>query len=181
MTITEQGKTASLKVPKTATGGLVELSFNNNGKAPHGVQLIRYTGDHTSDDVIKVISSGGDKTPDWIKGEGGTSPVGGGQSDSATLNLPEGKYLVTDSAQGGGGPPATADMEFSSGDTGDLPSTPATVKAASTGRDEYEWDISGLKAGKNQITFDSEGHNTLHLIIAAPSWTVVRHRRPRWS
>ncbi len=171
LSISEQGKAASFKAPKSAKGGLVDLTFKNKGKAPHGVQLVQYTGDHTSDDVIKGIASGSDKTPEWIRGEGGTPAIPGGQSDTATLNLPAGKYVVVDSASlgpGGGGPPPTADMKFTSGDTGDLPSTPANVKAARTGKDKYAWDISGLKSGKNQITFDSKGKDALHLIIAVP-------------
>jgi hypothetical protein len=171
MSISEQGKKASFTAPKSVKGGLVDLAFKNNGKAPHGVQLIQYTGNHTSADVLKTLAKGGNKTPEWIRGQGGTPAVPGGQSDSATLNLPTGNYVVVDSAAlgpGGGGPPANADVKFTSGDTGDLPSTPATVKAAKSGKDKYAWDISGLKAGKNQITFDSEGKDALHLIIAAP-------------
>jgi len=171
MSISEQGKTASFKAPKTSKGGLVEIDFRNQGKAPHGVQLVRYTGDHTSDDVIKVLAAGSDKTPDWIKGEGGTPAIPGGQSDTATLNLAAGNYVLVDSntlTGPGSGPPATAEMKFTEGDTGDLPDTPATVTAASTGRDKYQWEISGLKSGKNVITFNSEGHNTLHFILATP-------------
>jgi hypothetical protein len=171
MSISEQGKKASFTAPKSAKGGLVDLTFKNNGKAPHGVQLIQYTGNHTFADVLKQLGSQSNKTPEWIKGQGGTPAIPGGQSDSATLNLAAGNYVVVDSASlgpGGGAPPATAEMKFTSGDTGDLPSTPATLKAARTGKDKYAWDISGLKAGKNQITFDSEGKDALHLIIAAP-------------
>jgi len=171
MSISEQGKKASFTAPKSAKGGLVDLTFKNNGKAPHGVQLIQYTGNHTFADVLKQLGSQSSKTPEWIKGQGGTPAIPGGQSDSATLNLAAGNYVVVDSASlgpGGGAPPATAEMKFTSGDTGDLPSTPATLKAARTGKDKYAWDISGLKAGKNQITFDSEGKDALHLIIAVP-------------
>jgi hypothetical protein len=171
MSISEKGKSASLKAPKSATGGLVEIDFANKGKGPHGVQLVQYTGDHTSKDVLKVLAAGGDKTPEWIRGRGGTPAIPGGQSDTATLNLPAGNYVLVDSntlSAPGPGPPATADVKFTEGDTGDLPDTPATVKAASIGRDKYKWDISGLKAGNNEITFDSEGHNTLHFILASP-------------
>jgi hypothetical protein len=170
MSISEQGKAASFKAPKTATGGLVDLSFKNGGKAPHGVQLIQYTGNHTVDDVLTQLGKNTDKVPEWLRAQGGTPAIPGGQSDSATLNLPEGNYAVIDSAAlgGGSGPPANAAMKFTSGDTGDLPSTPATVKAASIGKDKFAWDISGLKAGKNRITFDSEGSDALHFIIATP-------------
>jgi hypothetical protein len=171
LSISEQGKKASFTVPKSAKGGLVDLAFKNNGKAPHGVQLVQYTGNHTAADALKQIGSQSNKTPEWLRAQGGTPAIPGGQSDTATLNLAAGNYVVVDSAALGpasGGPPATAEMKFTSGDTGDLPSTPATLKAARTGKDKYAWDISGLKAGKNQITFDSEGKDALHLIIAVP-------------
>jgi hypothetical protein len=171
MSISEQGKSATLEVPKSAKGGLVEIDFANKGKGPHGVQLVQYTGDHTSKDALGVLAAGGVETPEWIRGRGGTPAIPGGESDSATLNLPAGNYVLIDSntlSAPGAGPPATAEVKFTEGDTGDLPDTPGTVKAASIGRDKYQWDISGLKSGKNDITFDSEGHNTLHFILAAP-------------
>jgi hypothetical protein len=171
MSISEQGKKASLTVPKSAKGGLVDLTVRNNGKVPHGVQLIKYTGDHSAGDVLTQLGKNTNKVPEWLQAQGGTPAIPGGESDSATLNVPPGNYVAVDSAElgpGGGGPPANANLKFSSGDTGDLPSTPATVKATRTGKDKYAWDISGLKSGKNQITFDSEGKDALHLIIAVP-------------
>ena len=171
MSISEQGKTATLKAPKTFKGGLVQVDFTNKGKAPHGVQLLQYKGNHTSDDVLKQLGSSSNKIPEWLRAQGGTSAVPGGASDTATVNLPEGNYVIVDSAAlggGPGGPPATADVKVTSGDTGDLPSTDATVKAAKAGKDKYAWDISGLKSGKNDITFDSEGSDAVHFILAVP-------------
>jgi hypothetical protein len=171
LSISEQGQSASLKAPKSAKGGLVEVDFKNDGKAPHGVQLIQYTGNHTAADVEKQLGSNNNKIPSWIKLPGGTGTIPGGKTDTATLDVPEGNYLLVDSAALGGpssGPPATAQVKFTSGDSGDLPSTPATVKAATAGKDKFAWDISGLKTGKNQITFDSEGKDAVHLILVAP-------------
>lgn len=171
LSISEQGKSASFKVPKSAQGGLVDVSFKNDGAAPHGVQFVQYTGSHTSDDVLKQLGTNSPKTPEWIRGLGGVPSVPGGKSASATLNLPAGNYVVIDAASLGGpssGPPATAAMKFTSGDTGDLPGTDATVTAADKGKDKYAWDISGLKSGSNQVTFDSEGSDALHLIAAVP-------------
>jgi plastocyanin len=171
MSISEQGTTATLKAPKSAKGGLVEVDFKNDGKAPHGVQLIQYTGSHTVADLQKQLGSNSNKIPSWIKLPGGTATIPGGQTGTATLNVPAGNYLLVDSASLGGpssGTPATAQVKFTSGDSGDLPSTPATVKAATAGKDKYAWDISGLKAGNNTITFDSQGKDAVHFIIAAP-------------
>jgi hypothetical protein len=170
LSISEQGKAASFKAPKSAKGGLVDLTFKNSGKAPHGVQFVQYTGNHTAADVLKQIGSSSNKIPSWLKGNGGTPAVPGGKTGSATLNLPAGNYVVVDSASltGGPGPPATTQMKISAGDTGDLPSTPATVSANKTGKDKYAWAISGLKAGANTVTFNSKGSDALHLIGAVP-------------
>lgn len=179
MSISEQGKTATFKAPKSVKGGLVEISFRNKGKGQHGVQLIQYTGKHTAADVLKQLGSSSNKIPAWIKTWGGTPALAGGQSDSATLNLPAGNYVAADSAALGGSPipPATAQFKVTFGDTGDLPSTPGTVKAAKTGKDKYAWDISGLKTGKNEVTFDSEGGGAVHLIAAA----AVKGKAPSLS
>src|SRR4051794_21015477 len=172
MSISEQGKAASFTAPKTTKGGLVEVTIANHGQAPHGVQFVQYASGHTADDVKKQLGSNSSKTPDWLKAEGGTGAIPGGSTQTATVNLPAGNYLLVDSATlgpgGGGGPPATAEMAVSSGDTGDLPDTSGKVTADETGKDQFAWEISGLHTGQNDITFDSKGDEALHLIIAVP-------------
>ena len=170
MSVSEKGKQATFAAPKSTKGGLVEISFRNNGKAPHGVQLIHYTGNHSASDVLTQLGKDTDKIPEWLEGQGGTPPVPGGQSDTATVNIPAGNYVVIDSAALGPstGPPANTPLKVTSGDTGDLPSTDGTVTAAKTGKDRYAWEVSGLKSGKNEITFNSKGEDALHFIIAAP-------------
>ena len=59
-------------------------------------------------------------------------------------------------------------MTVSSGETGDLPDTSGKVTADETGKDQFAWQISGLHTGQNDITFDSKGDKSLHLIIAVP-------------
>jgi hypothetical protein len=171
LSISEQGKAASFTAPASAKNGLVDVKLTNNGKAPHGVQFIQYADGHTMDDVLKQLGSNSNAIPDWITLPGGIGSVDPGQTGSATVNLPEGNYVLVDAAALGGpssGPPATAGIKLSGGSDGDLPSTDADVTAATNGTDQYKWDISGLKAGENQFTFKSEGDDAVHLIIAAP-------------
>ncbi len=170
--ISEKGKAATFQAPKSAKGGLVKVELANQGKAPHGVQFIQYTGNHTIADVLKQIGGNSNVIPPWVKAEGGVGSVAGGQTGTATVNLPEGNYVLVDAAALGGpsssGPPATAGIKLSGGSSGDLPSTSATISANTAGTDKYKWDISGLKTGSNQITFNSKGNDTVHLVIAAP-------------
>jgi hypothetical protein len=171
LSISEQGKSAAFKNPSSAEGGLVTVKLTNKGRAPHGVQFIQYTGNHTMADVLKQLGSNSSKIPSWVKLPGGIGSIPGGQTGRATLNLPQGNYVLVDAAALGGpssGRPATAGIKLTGGSSGDLPSTAAQVSADRTGKDKYKWDISGLEAGSNQITFDSKGEDAVHLIAAAP-------------
>jgi hypothetical protein len=171
LSISEQGKKASFTVPKSTKGGLVDVTFKNSGKAPHGVQFVQYTGNHTMADVLKQLGSNSNKIPSWAKLDGGVGSVDGGQTGTATVNLPQGNYVLVDAAALGGpssGPPATAGIKLSGGSSGSLPSTSAQITANTAGKDKYKWDISGLKTGSNQITFNSKGKDAVHTIIAVP-------------
>ncbi len=171
--IGETGKTASFQGPKSAEGGLVKVELTNQGKAPHGVQFIQYTGGHTMADVLQQLQAQSNVIPPWAKLEGGIGSVTPGQTGTATVNLPQGNYVLVDAAALGGpgpssGPPATAGLTLSGGSSGDLPSTSADVTAATAGHDKYKWEISGLKTGTNQVTFDSKGEDAVHTIVAVP-------------
>jgi hypothetical protein len=169
--ISEKGKKASYQVPKSATGGLVTVNLTNEGKAPHGVQFIQYTGGHTQADVLKQLGSNSSKIPSWIKLHGGIGSVPGGQSGTADVNLPAGSYVLADAAAFTGpssGPPATAPLKVAGGTSGSLPSTPATVTAANPAKDKFKWEISGLTTGSNKVTFNSKGKDAVHLILAVP-------------
>ena len=165
VTYTKDGK---FTVPKTVSGGLVELSLKNqDSKAPHTAQLVQVTKGHSTQEAIKFLSAQSDKTPEWIRGQGGPSAAPG-QTSTATVNLPSGQYIVTDlGGPGSSGPPATAPVKVSGGSDGDLPSTDTTVTGQEKGKDKYAWNVDGdLKAGENQITFKSEGDEAIHLLGA---------------
>ena len=165
VTYTKAGK---FTVPKTVSGGLVEVSLKNQDtKAPHTAQLVQVKGGHSTQEAIKFLSSNSDKTPEWIRGQGGPSAAPG-QTTTATVNLPAGQYIVTDlGGPGSSGPPATAPVKVSGGSQGDLPSTATTVTGQEKGKDKYAWNVSGdLKSGDNDITFKSEGDEAIHLLGA---------------
>jgi hypothetical protein len=170
--ISEEGKKGTFQAPKTSEGGLVEVELKNLGKAPHGVQFIQYTSGHSEEEVLKELGGNSKEIPSWIKLQGGVGSVPGGQTGTATVNLPEGHYVLVDAAALSGtsssGPPATAPLELSGEASGSLPSTPAAVTAANPGKDEYKWETSGLKTGKNEITFNSKGKKAVHMLIAVP-------------
>ncbi len=164
VTVADAGKTVKYTVPRSTAGGLVTVELTNRAKAPHGAQLVRLEGNHTATQALAVIQGNSNRTPDWLRAEGGVGTVPPGQSQSATVNLPPGRYTVVDAGPGSSG--AHADLRVTSGKAGSLPSAPASVVAAEAGRDRYRWDVSGLKAGQNRLVFKSEGKEALHLAIA---------------
>ena len=163
-TVSDAGKKAAFSGPKTTKGGLVTLKVKNTSKQPRGVQLVQVRGNHTAQEALKIVGSDSPKVPDWIRGMGGIGAVPPGQSAEAAVNVPAGKYLVTDAASQGG-PPGYTQLRVTAGKTGSLPSTATKLVGAKQGEHHYAWQVSGqLKAGKNDVTFDSRGTDALHLI-----------------
>src|SRR4051794_4591893 len=164
--VAPQGKAAVYTVPASVKGGLVTVTFKNaDTKNPHAAQLVRVTGGHTVAEGVKATSSNSDKTPSWVRAEGGVGAVPPGGTGKATVNVPAGKYFVTDF--GGNGKPPYKAVTVTAGDNGSLPSTDTTGTAQEPSDDKYKWDISGdLKPGANHITFDAKGKNTIHFVGA---------------
>jgi hypothetical protein len=167
LSISESGKKASFKAPATVKGGLTRITLKNAGKQPHSAQLVQTTGGHAPEDALKTLGSNSNKIPDWIRLIGGLGTVAPGQSASAVLNVPAGKYALVDTTgeQSGGGRPATKVMTVSAGKQGSLPSTSATITGANPSKDRYKWQISGaLKTGQNNVTFASKGKEAVHFV-----------------
>jgi hypothetical protein len=173
--VTENGRgDYSLSVPSQIEGGAVELTLDNGGnRAPHAAQVIRLGSGHTFREALPIID--GDKPvpiPGWINAYGGVGPVQPGHSGSATVRLDEGHYVIQDDAENGAKSPPHAEFDVRGTNDAELPETDPTVTAATTGSQdpahEYEWKSEGLEAGGNEITFDSQGDEALHILVAAP-------------
>jgi hypothetical protein len=165
-----EGGAGEITFPAKLEGGVVELSLDNSGnKAEHSAQVVRLDDGHTFEDAAKVIGSEEPvEIPEWLRGYGGVGETDPGKTRTTTIVLDEGHYAIFDDA-GEGQPPVT-EFDVTGDGGGDLPDTDATVTAATTGEDdpEYEWEVEGLKAGENIVTFDSEGEEALHHIVALP-------------
>lgn len=163
--ITGNGKATSISAPKSTKGGLVEMKVTNAAKSPLGAQLVLIKGNHTPAEVLKTITGNSSKTPAWFRAIGGVGTVAPGQSATATMNLPAGKYVLVGSSPMGP-TSAHASLSVTTGQSASLPRTPANVTAEHVGKDRYQWKISGLKGGTNKITFASKGPKTVHLVDA---------------
>jgi hypothetical protein len=167
LSITEQGKTAKFTIPASAKGGLTQVVLTNSGQAPHAAQLVLVTGGHTPAEAVKQLAGNSSKTPNWLRAEGGVGTTPGGQTRTATVNLPKGNYTIIDTASlRSGGPPAYGQTKLAKGKTGTVPKYAAHVTGLSTGKDKYAWQITGLKAGTNPLDFVSKGKGAIHLVTA---------------
>lgn len=152
---------------KAVESGAVQIDFENQAKLDYDLQLVRVDGNQTAADVLKVTNSEGEEgkpIPSWLHGAGGNGTVKGGNSSTSTQVLEEGNYFVVAAPEGENAPkPVTAALKVQGGEGGgELPSTDGTVTAR-----DYSFETSGLKPGKNTITFDNTGKE-LHHVIAAP-------------
>jgi hypothetical protein len=170
LSISEARKTSKYAGAASVNGGLVTVRLTNNGKAPHGAQLIRILGNHTIPQALMAVGGPSGKSPNWLHAEGGVGFAPPGRAVDATVDLPAGNYAVADVAgaqAGQGGPPAFAPLTVTPGRPGALPATATTVTAAAPSKDHYKWEISGpLKVGANTVTFVSKGKQTLHELTA---------------
>jgi hypothetical protein len=160
--VTERGKdrAARLSVPTSVRAGVVTVQLTNTGKLPHSAGLIRLDGDHTPEEVLKLIKREGGPIPAWIHAAGGVQEVRPGASGTATQRLIAGNYFVLDDAEGV--TPAVARFRVTDGEAGgDLPEAPAKIEAR-----EYSFTASGLKPGENTIEFENLGRE-LHHVVAA--------------
>jgi hypothetical protein len=162
-----KGKIA-LEAPESVKAGAVEITLTNSGKGPHGAQLVRVEGDHTADEVVEKVleTPEGAPTPEWAFAAGGVAPVPPGKSGTATVTLEPGSYYIADDAggeeQANAGNGGITAFEVTGEGGGELPKTDATIVAS-----EYTFETSGLRAGKNRLTFENSGKE-LHHAIAFP-------------
>lgn len=155
---------ATLTGPSSLNAGAVDLTFKNGSQLPVDLQLVGIDGDHTEDEVIEVFNSEDGGVPEWMTGEGGVGTVAPGQTGTATVLLPSGKYYAFASTNGDedSPPPVSSSFEVTGSGKGSLPKADATITAK-----EYSFDTKGLKAGVNTVKFENDGEQ-LHHVIAAP-------------
>jgi len=176
ITATAEGaKQKALEFPTSIKAGLVEITLRNEDKAPRSAQIIRVEGDHTVDDVLKIVDAEEEtKIPTWMQDGGGLGSVKPGASATATQVLAPGKYVVWDDEGGDEGPGNSelgAKGEFTvTGPAVDveLPAREATVTATDEGEGEdktYDFEFAGLKAGTNEVRFENTGDELHHALF----------------
>ncbi len=164
-----EGKYA-FDVPDEVEGGTVQLTFKNAGAKGHEFAIVRVEDGTTADQLAKdLFAEDGAPIPDYLIGApgggGGTAP---GATNVSTISLEKGTYVYFCTFSEGDEPPHFQNGmlgEFTVKDVGStaaLPETDASIEPS-----EYKFDVSGLKAGDNTITFANKGKQ-FHHVIAVP-------------
>ena len=174
---TAEGRRKALRLPSSVKAGLVEITLKNSDRAPRSAQIVRIDGDHTVDDVLKIVDADeeGVKIPSWIQEGGGLGTVAPGTTATVTQVLTPGKWAIWDDEGGDEDRPGNSELgakgEFQvTGDPGDaeLPALPATVIATDEGEGKdkkYAFEFKGLKAGRNQVRFENTGDELHHALF----------------
>ena len=178
VTATAEGKKKkALEFPATIKAGLVEMTLTNSDSVPRSAQIVRVEGDHTVDDVLKIVNADETKIPEWMQDGGGVSAVKPGATATATQVLAPGKYVIWDDEGGDDDDAPGHDELGAKGEfevTGpavdaELPARPATVTATDEGTDgkkpTYDFEFEGLKAGANQVRFENTGDQLHHALF----------------
>lgn len=160
-----------MRAPAQIDAGLVEIELRNRGDTAHDAQLFRVEGDRDGTDVIHALEAPDpDPKPRWLRPAGGVAPTEPGETASVTQVLQPGTYYVADTQErivdGGGNlvnaaKHGIARVEVTGDETdAELPDTAATITAR-----EYGFDVDGIVAGPNRLTFRNGGRQ-LHQVSA---------------
>ena len=169
--------------PAEISGGVVNMTFKNNGKLTHEASLLE-VGDRSEDEVLRalktvVTSEEGVPIPASVVPAGGLNEIKAGQSAASTVLLPAGRYLVictltdADSQEPEEGPEEGAQPQLplhfeqgmrksltvTGGGGATLPERDGTI----VGR-EYGFDVpANLTAGRRELVFRNEGPKEIHV------------------
>lgn len=156
------GKAATYTVPASVRSGVAEIAFTNRLKGPVDAQLLRFDAGHTAAETVKLVTADADKTPSWLHGAGGVSTVAPGQTGTVTQVLAPGNYVIV-SPDPDATPVKPAEFTVTGSAPADatLPEVPGSIVAK-----EYGFDITGLKAGTNEVSFKNTGREMHHAILA---------------
>ncbi len=159
--VTGTGQNVRITAPKSVEGGLAEITFKNSTGGDQEAQLIQVEGDHSVQEVVKVMQREGGPIPSWLRGAGGVGELPAGETRSSTQQLSGGNYYVIGSSERG--KPATASFRVEGGEAGgDLPEPPGRITAR-----DYSFATVGLKPGRNRVLFENSGAEPHH-VVAAP-------------
>lgn len=176
------GNEYSFDMPSSVRGGFVDVGFKNTGKLKHEAAFIKMDPEMPQDQFVKdlKVASGEEGGPiaSYLKPYVGPAEVEAGKTGSWNQALPAGTYYLVcaltdaDSVEGEEGEEGEEGpklpQHFEQGMikkvtvTGPSQVALPTTDAVITGK-EYSFDVSGLKAGSNDVLFRNDGPKENHM------------------
>ncbi|CAN5574645.1 hypothetical protein BH20ACT19_BH20ACT19_10600 [soil metagenome] len=141
--------------PKVFRGGLVEIRFANRGDVSHKAQVWRVGEGHTVEQALRA----GRPLPGWLATAGGVGATRPGETGRTFQRLSPGRYYVAGSGNERG---TVAQIRVTA--TG-RPTEPPAARASIVARD-YDFRVSGLRAGTNAVEFRNTGAEPHHAYFA---------------
>lgn len=141
--------------PRVVRGGLVEVRFTNRGEAPHKAQLWRVKDGHTVEQALRASRP----LPRWLATAGGVGATRPGETGRTFQRLPPGRYYVAGSGNEQG---SVAQFRVTAGAR---PAVPPAARASVVARD-YDFRVSGLRAGRTAVKFRNTGTEPHHAYFA---------------
>jgi hypothetical protein len=174
ITASASGQQVKFEVPAQIRPGATELTLVNNLKEPAEFQLVRLDEGHTLAEFLPTIEKEGAPLPAWFHAAGGVGQAPPGGRRSTVVNLEAGGYDFFSTA---GPDEEGAQPQFKRGGQGSfevtgeatgaqLPATTGQITAKELGATNYQFEISGLKPGTNQVTFANSGGQLHHVVYA---------------
>ena len=164
-----EGKYA-FDVPAEIQGGTIQVTLKNTGQEPHELGFVKVSEGTTAQQFADdVLATEGAAIPDYVvSAPGGLGGVGPGGSGTSTIHLDEGTYVYFCTFSNDAGVAHyTAGMLGEVTVKGTANSDPLPQTSAEVDASEYKFDVNGLKAGDNSLTFANKG-NQFHHLIAIP-------------
>lgn len=161
-----------LRAPASVEAGPVRMTLENQGDTLHDAQLFKVDGKRRGTEVVQEVLEAVDSAPKpaWIHPAGGVAPVRPGASATTIQVLEPGTYYIADTQERPDGRRRTngdkggvAKLEVTGEEGGELPKTPATI----TADDRDGFKATGLRPGRNRVTFRNAG-GELHQLVALP-------------
>src|SRR5262249_1626998 len=90
------GKEYSFTAPDSVPGGLVHVTFKNDGKEPHGAQLAKLNAGVTQAQSVTALNDENNPAGvlSLLTATGGVNTIAGGKSQDSWDNLDPGNYLI---------------------------------------------------------------------------------------
>lgn len=154
------GMDFAFQAPDTIPAGLTTVKFQNAGKEPHQVVLLRIDSGKTMADVATLMKDPNAKVPGWLSFPAGANSVVPGDSSNATATLTAGHYILVcflASADGtphaGKGMVRPLEVKPSSGPAAAEPTADITITEK-----DYTWDLSTpITAGTHTFRVENAG------------------------